>query len=232
MLRVYPDQVPILHRLLQNKDMLRISGYVNREGSTLTSSGRHKASAKSADAFKEFAPKLYDFYRVRMDELMESDEGLRPPYLDSVFACTAFNFGPQVVSTPHRDHLNLAYGWCSITAFGDFDHKAGGHLVLPDLKLAIEFPAGSTILIPSALFTHYNVPIGLQETRRSITQFSAGGIFRWINYGFQLKRVATATSVKGQKWWDKGEGLYTIWPTDDTEAEAEELGCRRNTESG
>lgn len=38
---------------------------------------------------------------------------------------------------------------CAITTLSDYDPKAGGHLVLWDLKLVIEFPPGSTILILS-----------------------------------------------------------------------------------
>ena len=108
----------------------------------------------------------------------------------------------------------MAYGWCSITALGNFNSKIGGLLVLLDLQFAIELPAGSSILIPSAAFTHYNLPIALEESRSSVTQFSAGGIFRWIAYGHQFKRVAESNSVQAHSWWEKGKGLYTIWPRD------------------
>lgn len=125
--------------------------------------------------------------------------------------------------------MNLAYGWCAITALGDFHPTAGGHLVLPDLKLAVEFPPGSTILIPSAIFTHYNLPIGPDETRRSITLFSAGSIFRWISYKFQPKGIAVAGGVDGEHWWESKEGLYTCWPRSTEQAEKEdpdtEGGC-------
>ncbi|KAF9643072.1 hypothetical protein BDM02DRAFT_3104900 [Thelephora ganbajun] len=189
MLRVHADQLPIVKGLLKNQDIGRISRYANC-------------------AFKDLALYLHQFYRDKMDQLMERNRELTTPFQNSVFACVAFNFGPRVVAIPHRDHVNLAYGWCSITALGDFDHKVGGHMVLPDLKLAIEFPAGSTILIPSAAFTHYNLPIGSEETRRLMTQFSAGGLFRWITYGCQKKGVALAASHGGTKWWEKGKGLY------------------------
>jgi hypothetical protein len=143
---------------------------------------------------------------------MDKDESLQPAFSGSVFACAAINFPPDAVSNPHRDHLNLAYGWCSITPLGHFDHKAGAHLVLPELKLAIEFPAGSTVFIPSAAFTHYNTTIQDGEVRGSITQFSAGGIFRWTAYGHQLKHEAEVACVQGKKWWEKGKGLYEVWP--------------------
>lgn len=149
-----------------------------------------------------------------MEELLEEDPELSPPFGNTVFACTAFNFGPNVVSREHKDHLNLAFGWCSITALGKFDHEKGGHLVLPELKLAVEFPAGSTVFIPSAALTHYNLPIVSGEQRHSTTQFTAGGLFRWIAYGYQEKGCALAASVEQERWWETKKGLYAVWPTE------------------
>ena len=74
---------------------------------------------------------------------------------------------------------------CSITAGGSFDPTEGGHIYLVELKLVIEFPPGSTILIPSAVIRHGNVPIQQGETRTSFTQYAAGGLFRWVDYGFK-----------------------------------------------
>ncbi|KAJ7019156.1 hypothetical protein C8F04DRAFT_976110, partial [Mycena alexandri] len=101
------------------------------------------------------------------------------------FFCAAFNFGPNVWTFRHRDVLNLAFGWCAVQALGNFDPTKGGHLVLWDLKLVIEFPPGALILIPSATIAHSNVPVAAGEERVSFTQFSAGGIFRYIDNGLQ-----------------------------------------------
>jgi hypothetical protein len=103
----------------------------------------------------------------------------------TVFACCTFNFGPSTVSFPHTDSANLPYGWCPVTALGPFDPKKGGHLVLWDLQLVIEFPPGSTIMIPSAVIRHSNVAIQPGEERYSFTQYLAGGLFRWVDHGFQ-----------------------------------------------
>lgn len=149
-----------------------------------------------------------------MKELYGRHPHLTPIFSNSVFACAAFNFGPRAICLPHRDAMNLAFGWCAVTALGSFDHTKGGHLVLPELKLAIQFPAGSTLFIPSALFTHYNLPIAEEECRSSFTQFSAGNLFRWIAYGFQLKGVAVKRGVRPKQWWDHLKGLYTILPGD------------------
>lgn len=58
--------------------------------------------------------------------------------------------------------------------------------------MAVEFPAGSTVLIPSAAIAHSNVPIQPGERRYSFTQYSAGGIFRWVDHGFQKEETYRA----------------------------------------
>lgn len=68
---------------------------------------------------------------------------------------------------------------------GSFDYKRGGHLILWDLELVIQFPPGSTILIPSSVLYHSNVAIQAGESRYSFTQFSAGGLYRWADNGFK-----------------------------------------------
>ncbi|KAF9471525.1 hypothetical protein BDN70DRAFT_819895, partial [Pholiota conissans] len=112
---------------------------------------------------------------------------------NNIWASFAVNFGPYTVCQSHQDFANLSFGWCGITALGDFDLKEGGHLVLWDLKLIIQFPPGSTILIPSSVITHSNVPISRLETQLSFTQFSAGGLFHWVDQGFQSTDSYLAT---------------------------------------
>jgi hypothetical protein len=48
----------------------------------------------------------------------------------SVFAVVTFNFGLCMVTYPHLDFANLAWGWCTITALSDFDPDKGGHIIL------------------------------------------------------------------------------------------------------
>jgi hypothetical protein len=58
-------------------------------------------------------------------------------------------------------------------------------LVLWDCHLVVEFPPGSTILLPSAILAHSNLAVSPGETRYSFTQYTAGGLFRWVENGFQ-----------------------------------------------
>jgi hypothetical protein len=52
-------------------------------------------------------------------------------------------------------------------------------------QLVIEFPPGSTILIPSSILSHSNTAVDDQEHRYSFTQYAAGGLFRWVDNGFR-----------------------------------------------
>lgn len=121
----------------------------------------------------------------------------------------SINLGPQVVCSKHKDFNNLADGLCWIMAGGDFDPKKGGQLILWELKVIVEFPPGASVLIPSAVISHENLPIADGETRTSLTQYAAGGLFRWVEYGFKTwdnfkeaegARAAEAWADRPNRW--------------------------------
>lgn len=87
-----------------------------------------------------------------------------------------------------------------------YDSKRGGHLYLRQLRLVIEFPPNSTIGIPSAVLRHGNVPIQEGETRTSITQYAAGGLFRWVDNGLcSTKTLQQKDAAKAQRIVDSRE---------------------------
>ncbi|KAF8145822.1 hypothetical protein K438DRAFT_1474322, partial [Mycena galopus ATCC 62051] len=134
--------------------------------------------------FSLWAPKLYSFYQQARTALELWRSSLSWNFAKTVFAGCTFNFGPHAITRPHLDFGNLSWGWCAVTALGWFDPDMGGHLILWDLRLVIRFPPGATIFIPSAIIRHSNVPIRPHEIRSSFTQYTAGGLFRWIRNGF------------------------------------------------
>ncbi|KAJ7640924.1 hypothetical protein B0H17DRAFT_1216484 [Mycena rosella] len=81
----------------------------------------------------------------------------------------------------HRPFLNGI--WCAVT----FNLGPG------------PFPPGTTILIPSAAIFHSNIPISDNEHRYSFTQYTAGGIFRWIENGFQSSEAYLASLSKKEQ---------------------------------
>lgn len=106
-------------------------------------------------------------------------------FKNSIFPACTFNAGPHSVCLEHVDSGNVAGGVCPITSSGNYDPKRGGHLILFDWKIYIEFPPCSTIIIPSSSLAHGNTPVQLGETRISFTQYCAGGLIRWVEYGFR-----------------------------------------------
>ena len=146
-------------------------------------------------------------YATNMKALRDRHKTLRFPFV-SVFPSTTYNLGPRTWTYPHRDFLNAAFGWCAITAIGSYDYKKGGHLILWDIGLVIEFPPGATIMIPSAVLTHSNVTIGEGEHRYSVTQYAAraGGLFRWVDNGFKTNRSLSRKERKRRQQED-----FTRW---------------------
>ena len=154
-----------------------------------------------------------------MDQLLTSADHLRRNFISSIFASATVNFGPRTVCFPHADYNNLPFGLCAVTALGHFNHRLGGHLTLWPLRLVVEFPPASTVLIPSAIIEHSNTTVGPGEQRHSFTQYSAGGLFRWVEHGFQtndryyagLSEEEICESDKRDKArWALGLELYPI----------------------
>lgn len=106
---------------------------------------------------------------------------------------------------------------CAIQALGPFDPTKGGHLILWDLRIIIEFPPGATILIPSATLTHSNIPVQDGDERASFTQYTSGAIFRYIDNVFHTEedlKLAVREEyerIQGLKpgRWSMGLGLLS-----------------------
>ncbi|KAK1217089.1 hypothetical protein PQX77_020273 [Marasmius sp. AFHP31] len=163
----------VMAELLEDGDMIRIAG-------------------AQSSAFETWSPDLYTSYAQNKCSLVEHDPSLHWNFPNSIFAAITINLGPRTVSIDHTDYNNRCDGFCGITplapATKGFDYRRGGHLILWDLKIVIEFPPGTTILVPSAVLRHSNVAIGKDEERYSVTQYTAGGLFQWVEHGFQSEK--------------------------------------------
>ena len=158
---------------------------------------------------------MHAFYRQTMGQLCANDKGLRPNFKRNVFGAATFNLGPRLCTEVHTDHLNFAPGWSGIIALGDYDPKLGGHLVLWDLKILVEFPPGSLIFIPSAILRHSHTAVGDHERQMSFTQFTAGGLFRWVECGFCSQKDFLASGREhvrtGAERWAEAIEMYSTW---------------------
>ncbi|KAJ6505359.1 hypothetical protein C8R45DRAFT_817559 [Mycena sanguinolenta] len=176
-----------------------------------------RMAAFASFAFGLWAPRLHALYVKNNERLYFKHPHLTRPFPQSVFACAAFNFGPRVCTFKHRDVCNLPFGWCAVQALGNFDATKGGHLILWDVKLIVEFPAGALILLPSATIAHSNVPVADGDERISFTQFTAGNLFRYVDNGFRTQdQLASEDRAEYERmmalkelWWENGLKLFS-----------------------
>ncbi|KAF7336320.1 hypothetical protein MVEN_02180400 [Mycena venus] len=195
----------VLLSLLSNSAFIRLTGFAT--GVFLLFLVITSFLTHYPGVFANWAPKLFDFYIVYMGAFYKRHRKLHRPFLNGIFSACTFNLGPRMCALGHRDHQNLAFGWCAITALGVFDYKKGGHLILWDCKLVIEFPPGCTILIPSAAIYQSNIPVSLFETRHSFTQYTAGGLFHWVDRDFKMEEEYWETLDAAGQQEEKKLGL-------------------------
>ncbi|KAJ3568671.1 hypothetical protein NP233_g5557 [Leucocoprinus birnbaumii] len=117
----------------------------------------------------KFGPKLYAFTRRYCLNKR------------SFYVCASANSGPNALTTRHTDEMNLGFAWCGIVNVGDFDPILGRHLVLEELRYVVQFPPGSSILLPLACIHHCNTTIQDTEKRAALTFYNPGGMFRYVD---------------------------------------------------
>ncbi|KAF8803054.1 hypothetical protein BYT27DRAFT_7110783, partial [Phlegmacium glaucopus] len=145
-----------------------------------------RLAAYQDSTFALWHPKGYLYYKTNLDKLWEAHPDLDEPLFPrSIMPTVAFNMGRQVATKKHVDSQNCPFGWCTVTALGDFDATKGGHIVLWELGVVLEFPAGACVCLPSAIITHSNIPTAEGETRMSFTQYCSGDIFRYVENRFK-----------------------------------------------
>ncbi len=132
-----------------------------------------------------YAPRVHLKMRRRLRLLYMRHPCLQLNFTNSIYPAAHFNFGPNSVCFEHTDYANDPVNWCHITALGHYDHTKGGHIILFNLRMAVEFPPSASILIPSGVVRHANVAIQSGEMRQAFTQYCPGGLLRWVDGGFQ-----------------------------------------------
>ncbi|BGP14189.1 hypothetical protein JCM10213v2_002129 [Rhodosporidiobolus nylandii] len=137
-----------------------------------------------------------------------------PDLIFGVFSLCAVNLpapGRPVSTRPHRDWKNPAGGVCVILPFGDFKSDEQGYVVLHELRLVVEVPAGVAIAFPSALITHSNIDVvvagskeearqGKGRTRGSIVLFSQANLVAYYELD---ERTIGAAKKAGDAWTSK-----------------------------
>lgn len=154
-----------------------------------------------------------------MSRLFNFHLGLVKNFAKSIYPMLTINCGPVTQCKIHRDHGNGAGLMCVFTCIGNHNPRTGGHVILEDLKMYVEFPSGTTCYLPSASCSHGNARLAPGEWRYSLTQYCPGGLLRWVFYGFRsAKSLLASKSGKAEKArldagvgsrWEWALGLFT-----------------------
>jgi hypothetical protein len=159
--------------------------------------------------FKHYFEDMQAVYTQISEAVCQDIPGYQPPIPNLPFTSYTLNVDYQCICEPHVDGSNLAFGLCLICPFGKFDHKKGGHLVLHDLKIILEFAPGSIAFIPSALITHENIGIKCRETRHAVTAYTPASIFRYCLEDLQKSPEWSPEQKRqlGEMRWKYGKTL-------------------------
>ncbi|KAG6810120.1 hypothetical protein H0H93_015171, partial [Arthromyces matolae] len=195
------DQEPSIRKNGNFENML--SGVVNN-------SDVQRLLSYASAALQLWAPRLYEYFDTKLRWFYGHwHRGTKPIFAQLVYPSAAFNMGGKVRTFVHRDVMNIPFGWCAITALGQFNPDKSAKLILWEPKLVIRFPHASTVHIPSATITHSNTAVDGADVRLSLTQYAPGGLFRWIDNGgrteTQLKKedpdlYADMQVAKSTRW--------------------------------
>lgn len=203
----FPRNTEVANEVVQAKSVQQVMGFAASKPPVISASCC--SSLTFSGLLAMYCPKLFAHMQKTMNDLFVHYQDAFSRVLPAVYPAATINLGPQVITTEHYDSANLAVGWIAITSLGDFDYKKGGHLILRNLGVVVEFPPGCTVLFPSAVVQHGNVPIQEGETRMSITQYASGSLFRWVDYGFcdeetffrrEPERAAEMWANRKQAW--------------------------------
>ncbi|KZP33928.1 hypothetical protein FIBSPDRAFT_943028 [Athelia psychrophila] len=149
-------------------------------------------------AFAFWNPRLHTYYHDHRGRLFRHHPRLEHNFDNSVFACATVNFGLQTCCYPHTNTNNLPFSLCAVTTLGDCI-ELGGHLVLWDLKVVIEFPP-------------------VKQDVLLVYAICGGGLFRWVDHGYQTEKAHQAGWSAAEKKeeaairvhrWEEGNKLFS-----------------------
>ncbi|KAL8276485.1 hypothetical protein RQP46_011135 [Phenoliferia psychrophenolica] len=125
---------------------------------------------------EDFFPEMHGDYRELDKYLSEEDLHI----LGGPFSSICVNTGGKTITDEHADTANRLFGLCaSLTQkLKSLRHQRGGHLVLNEARVVIELAPGDLLLFPSAMFTHWNIPLSeATDSRNSVAWWSSGSLF-------------------------------------------------------
>ncbi|KAK6966286.1 hypothetical protein R3P38DRAFT_2591158 [Favolaschia claudopus] len=138
---------------------------------------------------KHFCPDAYETLRQDKEEMLDHNPNTFYPNEASVFSAATMELGGAHfnIRDPRGDLRDLEpAGWNILTALGRYRAIHGGHVIFWQLGLVIQFPPGSSILLPAGVVNYSFVKVDPTETRFSLLQWSGGGVRRFLDNGRRM----------------------------------------------
>lgn len=162
---------------------------------------RSKQLTSSQALMQTWHPKTYRALGYLNNYCCTSDinNQLEPASEDCQFTGITVNFPNSTTKEPvytwdHRDCRDFWMMAQPIVSSGEYDHEIGGHLIVHELKLLIEFPPGCFIFLPSAILTHANVKVADHEKRSSFACYANANLFDYV-FGKEMAHSFTWTKM-------------------------------------
>ncbi|KAK7001860.1 hypothetical protein R3P38DRAFT_2381067, partial [Favolaschia claudopus] len=151
--------------------------------------------------FKLFCPAAYDTLNEDKEDMLRHNPNAYYPNEASVFPAATMELGgPHFNIHDHRGDLRdmEPAGWNILTALGKYSAFRGGHVIFWELGLVIQFPPGSSILLPAGLIHYSFVKVDDHETRFSMLQWAGAGVRRFLDNGGRLDMEFAAKATPNE----------------------------------
>ncbi|KAK7054023.1 hypothetical protein R3P38DRAFT_2381946, partial [Favolaschia claudopus] len=138
--------------------------------------------------FKIYCYAAYSALLTQKEDFLAFHPSAFYPCEASVFSAATVELGgPHRTRSDWRGHIPPfeAAVWSILTAAGTYRSIYGGHLIVWDLGLVIQFPAGSSILVPTGIVRYSFVEVRPGEDRFSILQWAGSGVRRFVENGYK-----------------------------------------------
>jgi hypothetical protein len=157
-------------------------------------------------------PKLHALY-VNLDrQIVDVDNPmLQRSFKHCCYPACHFNLH-RGATLYHADWANWICSMCAVFSGGKYDPVRSAHFLAWSLGLAIEFPPGCALYIPSAAIPHSNTALADGEIRHSMAFFLPAGNVRWYHNGFRSDKSfrEQADPEQLQAWVDYRKDIWKI----------------------
>ncbi|KAF9063512.1 hypothetical protein BDP27DRAFT_1232061 [Rhodocollybia butyracea] len=154
-------------------------------------------------------PKLHALYTNLGEKIVNADGRIKPSFERCCYPACHFNLHEAGALT-HSNYWNWLFSMCSIFSGGPFDHRRGAHLIAWSLGLAVEFPSGSAVFLPSAAVPHANTSAAPLEHRHSLAFFLPAGLVCYYHNGYRsdkdFRELASPQQLKA--WLDYRKDMW------------------------